>query len=74
MTRITDEMRTDFREHGFVVVPDVLTGDQLAFGHKVVAAMHAKKPTPRIMSERFSSGRRPPSRCSPVAGSPTRPN
>lgn len=27
-----------------MVVPDVLTGGQLAFGRKVVAAMHAKKP------------------------------
>jgi hypothetical protein len=44
MTRITDAMRTDFREHGFLVIPDVLTGDQLVFGRKVVAAMLAKKP------------------------------
>jgi hypothetical protein len=44
MTGITDAMRTDFREQGFVVVPDVLTGEQVALGRKVVAALLAEKP------------------------------
>jgi hypothetical protein len=68
MTRITDAMRTDFREHGFLVIPDVLTGDELVFGRKVVAAMLAKKPHAKDHVGRA------PSRCSPVSGSPTRPN
>lgn len=44
MAAITGEMRAAFREQGFVVVPDVLDGEQIAEGRAVVAAMLAEEP------------------------------
>ncbi|MBX6354317.1 MAG: phytanoyl-CoA dioxygenase family protein [Micromonosporaceae bacterium] len=41
---ITNEMRHAFREQGFVVVPDVLTGDQIASARAVVKTLLEKKP------------------------------
>lgn len=41
---MTNEMLDGFREQGFVVVPDVLTGDQIDFARRVVAAMLRRKP------------------------------
>ena len=42
--RMTASMRTTFREQGFVVVPGVLTEEQLASGRKLVAAELEKEP------------------------------
>ncbi|MEV8307280.1 hypothetical protein AB0P36_07920 [Streptomyces flavidovirens] len=39
MTTVTDEMRTTFRQQGFVMVPDALSGEQIATGRRVVTAM-----------------------------------
>lgn len=44
MTPLTDEMRTAFRQQGFVVVPDVLSSAQIARGRAVVETMLAAEP------------------------------
>ncbi|MFI5796004.1 phytanoyl-CoA dioxygenase family protein [Streptomyces sp. NPDC051677] len=44
MATITGEMRTTFRQQGFIVVPDVLRGEQIAAGRRVVAAMLERQP------------------------------
>jgi hypothetical protein len=41
---ITDDMRSEFRGLGYLVVPGVLTPREIAVGRKVVAAMLAKRP------------------------------
>ncbi len=43
---VTDEMRATFCRQGFVVIPDVLTGGQLAGGHAAVAALLVQEPAP----------------------------
>jgi Phytanoyl-CoA dioxygenase (PhyH) len=43
---ITDEMRAEFAEQGSVVVPDVLTGEQLAQARETVAALLDVAPAP----------------------------
>ncbi|WP_392873078.1 hypothetical protein [Streptomyces sp. LN499] len=44
MVTITDETRTTFRQQGFVVIPDVLSGERIAAGRRVVAAMLEREP------------------------------
>ena len=44
MPEINDEQRAEFRAQGYVVVPGVLTDDQIAAGRRIVAAMLARKP------------------------------
>jgi phytanoyl-CoA dioxygenase PhyH len=44
MTAITGEMRTAFRRQGFVVIPGVLSVEQIGAGRKVIAAMLAEQP------------------------------
>lgn len=44
MATITGEMRTTFRQQGFVVIPEVLSGEQIANGRRMVAAMLERKP------------------------------
>jgi hypothetical protein len=44
MPMITGQMRESFREQGFVVVPGVLSPEQLETGRKVVARMLEKEP------------------------------
>ncbi|MER6355664.1 phytanoyl-CoA dioxygenase family protein [Streptomyces sp. NPDC001634] len=41
---VTDDMRTAFRQQGYLVVPGALTPGEVAVGRKVVAAMLAKQP------------------------------
>jgi hypothetical protein len=41
---ITDAQLSQFRTQGYVVVPDVLTDEQVAAGRRVVAAMLERKP------------------------------
>lgn len=41
---ISGELLTGFREQGFVVIPHVLTDDQVDFGRRVIAAMLRRKP------------------------------
>ncbi|MEV0370568.1 phytanoyl-CoA dioxygenase family protein [Streptomyces sp. NPDC050636] len=59
MSTITDGMRTTFRQQGFVVIPEVLSSEQVAVGHKLVTAMLAKQPPadghtgPHFMFRRF---------------------
>ncbi|MFE2429431.1 phytanoyl-CoA dioxygenase family protein [Streptomyces sp. NPDC059373] len=44
MVTLTDTVRTAFRRQGFVVVPGVLSGERIAAGRRLVAAMLAKQP------------------------------
>ncbi|WP_413115929.1 phytanoyl-CoA dioxygenase family protein [Streptomyces sp. CY1] len=44
MVTITGEIMTAFRQHGFVVIPGVLSDEQIAQGRRVVAAMLERKP------------------------------
>jgi len=44
MTMITAGLRTTFREQGFVVVPGVLSGEQVETGRKIVATSLAEHP------------------------------
>ncbi|MGW1346145.1 phytanoyl-CoA dioxygenase family protein [Kribbella sp. NPDC002412] len=44
MRQITDEQRQQFRDQGYVVVPEVLTNAQLAAGRRTVAAMLDQEP------------------------------
>jgi len=46
MVTITNEVRTEFRQHGFVVIPDVLTVDQIDAGRDLVAAKMEAQPPP----------------------------
>lgn len=41
---ITEDMRTTFRQQGYLVVPGVLTPREVAVGRKVIAAMLTKQP------------------------------
>jgi hypothetical protein len=65
MTAITGEMRTAFRRQGFVVVPGVLSGEQIAAGREVIAAMLAEQPFteghvgPYFLWPRFGSAGHP---------------
>src|SRR5215207_379716 len=45
MTMITAGLRTTFREQGFVVVPGVLSGEQVETGRQIVATSLAEHPT-----------------------------
>ena len=44
MKVITDEMRTALRQQGYVVVPEVLSTEQIAAGRQIVTAMLAEQP------------------------------
>ncbi|WP_328998780.1 phytanoyl-CoA dioxygenase family protein [Kribbella sp. NBC_00709] len=44
MPEISDAQREQFREQGYVVVPGVLTDEQLATGRRIVATMLERKP------------------------------
>jgi ectoine hydroxylase-related dioxygenase (phytanoyl-CoA dioxygenase family) len=44
MRQITDEQRAEFRQQGYVVVPGVLTDEQLAAGRRTVAALLEQDP------------------------------
>ena len=44
MPTITDETRTTFRQQGFTVIPDLLSGKQIATGRRAVAAMLERQP------------------------------
>ena len=46
MTVVTGHTRTAFRQQGFVVVPEVLSAEQIAAGRAVVAAMLIEQPSP----------------------------
>jgi hypothetical protein len=65
MTVITGEMRTAFRRQGFVVIPGVLSGEQIEAGRKVIAAMLAEQPFaeghvgPYFLWPRFGSAGHP---------------
>lgn len=65
MTAITGEMRTAFRQQGFVVIPGVLSGEQIGAGRKVAAAMLAEQPYaeghagPHFLWPRFGSAGHP---------------
>jgi Phytanoyl-CoA dioxygenase (PhyH) len=43
---ISGEMRAAFCEQGFVVVPDVLTGEQLSRGHESIGTLLEQEPVP----------------------------
>jgi hypothetical protein len=44
MPEISDAQREHFREQGYVVLPGVLTDEQLATGRRIVATMLERKP------------------------------
>lgn len=46
MAVITDEVRTEFCRQGFVVVPDVLTPDEIAWGRSISADALRREPPP----------------------------
>ncbi|CCK32173.1 hypothetical protein BN159_7794 [Streptomyces davaonensis JCM 4913] len=43
-TVITSETRTAFRQQGFVVIPGVLSGEQIAAGREIVTALLEQRP------------------------------
>lgn len=44
MPQLSDDQREQFRTDGYLVVPDVLTGDQVTRGRQIVAAMLEREP------------------------------
>ena len=44
MVTITSEQRTAFRQQGFVVIPEVLSAEQIADGRELVAALLERQP------------------------------
>jgi len=65
MTEITGEMRTAFREQGFLVVPAVLSDEQIAAGRRVVDGLLADQPIadgqvgPHFLWPRFGAAGHP---------------
>jgi hypothetical protein len=46
MAAVSDEMRTEFCQRGFVVVPGVLSGRQVSAAREAVAGLLACQPVP----------------------------